>query len=80
MSRDAGITLLQAQKAFDSMIEEMKISLKKGDRITVSGFGSFELITRKARKGRNPRTGETLSIPSKKSVKFHPSRSYKESL
>jgi len=80
MSRDAGITLLQAQKAFYSMIEGMKGSLKKGERITVSGFGSFELINRKARQGRNPRTGETISIPSKKSVKFNPSRSFKESL
>jgi DNA-binding protein HU-beta len=80
MSRDAGITLLQAQKAFDAMVEGMKKSLNKGDRITVSGFGSFERIKRKARMGRNPQTGETISIPSKKSVKFNPSRSLKGSL
>ncbi len=80
MSRDAGITLLQAQKAFHSMLEGMKGSLKKGERITVSGFGSFELIKRKARQGRNPRTGQTISIPSKKNVRFIPSRSFKESL
>lgn len=80
MSRDAGITLLQAQKAFDSMVKGMKKSLKKGDRITVSGFGSFELIKRKARMGRNPQTGKPISIPSKKSVKFNPSKGFKGSL
>jgi DNA-binding protein HU-beta len=80
MAKDAGITFLQAEKAFSSMIGGIKASLKKGKRVTFSGFGSFEVKTRKARKGRNPKTGAAISIPKKKRVKFNPSKSFKESL
>lgn len=80
MSRDAGISFLQAQKAFNSMIEGIKDSLRKGERVTFSGFGSFELKKRKARAGRNPKTGEAISIPKKNSVKFNLSKSFKNSL
>jgi DNA-binding protein HU-beta len=62
------------------MIEGIKTSLKKGKRVTFSGFGSFEVKTRKARKGRNPKTGAVISIPKKKRIKFNPSKSFKDSL
>ncbi|MFB0564746.1 MAG: HU family DNA-binding protein [Candidatus Aminicenantaceae bacterium] len=75
MSRDAGITGLQAEKAFNSLIQGIKNSLKKGKRVTFSGFGTFDIKSRKARQGRNPRTGEIISIPKKKTVKFIPSKS-----
>jgi len=80
MSKDAGISFIQAEKAFNSMIEGIKNSLKKGERVTFSGFGSFEVKKRKARTGRNPKTGEVISIPKKKRVKFNPSKSFKDSL
>lgn len=80
MSKDAGITYLQADKAFKTMIETIKKSLKGGKRVTFSGFGSFEVKKSKARKGRNPRTGKAISIPKKKRIKFNPSHSFKESL
>ncbi len=80
MSKDVGITGIQAEKAFTSLISGVKSSLKKGDRVTFSGFGSFELKNRKARKGRNPKTGETINIPQKKRVKFIPSKSFIDSL
>ncbi len=80
MSRDAGITFLQAEKAFMAMIEGIKDSLKRGERVTFSGFGSFEVKKRKARQGRDPRTGEIISIPKKKRVKFNPSKSLKDFL
>lgn len=80
MSKDAGISFIQAEKAFNSMIEGIKNSLKKGKRVTFSGFGSFEVKKRKARTGRNPKTGEVISIPKKKRVKFNPSKSFKDSL
>ncbi|MFP4082377.1 MAG: HU family DNA-binding protein [Candidatus Aminicenantes bacterium] len=80
MSKEAGITFLQAEKAFSSMIEGVKNSLRRGESVTFSGFGSFKVIKRKARKGRNPRTGEAISIPKKKNVKFNPSKNFKESL
>ena len=80
MAKDAGITLFQAEKAFTSMIEGIKSSLKKGKRVTFSGFGSLEVISRKARKGRNPKTGEIIKIPKKNKIKFNSSRSFQDSL
>ena len=80
MSRDGGITLAQAQKAFSSLLRGMRESLKQGGKINLSGFGSFEVKVREARKGRNPKTGTTIQIPPKKRVKFNPSRSFKNTL
>lgn len=80
MAKNAGITVLQAEKAFSSMIEGIISSLKKGKRVTFSGFGSFEVKRSKARKARNPKTGAPISIPQKKRVKFNPSKTFKESL
>lgn len=80
MSKDAGITGIQAEKAFTSLIGGIRISLKKGKRVTFSGFGSFDVKTRKARKGRNPKTGESIHIPQKKRVKFNPSKDLIDSL
>ncbi len=80
MAKDAGTTFLLAEQAFNSMIEGIKVSLKKGKRVTFSGFGSFEIKTRKARKGRNPKTGAVINIPKKKRIKFNPSKSFKDSL
>ncbi len=80
MAKDSGITGLQAEKAFTSLISGIKSSLKKGYRVTFSGFGSFEVKNRKARKGRNPKTGEPINIPKKKRVRFTPSKSFIDSL
>ena len=80
MAKDSGITGLQAEKAFTSLINGIQSSLKKGNRVTFSGFGSFEVKNRKARKGRNPKTGEPITIPKKKRVRFNPSRSFIDSL
>ena len=80
ISRDAGISYLQAEKAFNAMINGIKNSLEKGKRVTFSGFGSFEVKKSKARKGRNPKTGEEIFIPNKKRIKFNPSKSLKENL
>lgn len=80
IAKDAGVTVLQAEKAFSSLIEGIKGSLKKGERVTFSGFGSFEVKARKSRTGRNPKTGEAISIPKKKRIKFNPSKSFIDSL
>lgn len=80
MAKDSGITGLQAAKAFSSMMEGIKGSLKKGEKVTFSGFGSFEIKERRARKGRNPKTGAEVAIPPRKRVKFNPSKSLKNAL
>jgi DNA-binding protein HU-beta len=80
MAKDSGTTALQAAKALSSMLGSIRNSLQKGEKVTFSGFGSFEIKERRARKGRNPKTGAEVAIPPRKRVKFNPSRSFKASL
>ncbi len=70
MAADAGITKAQAKKALDSFINNVEKTLKKGGKVTLIGFGTFSVQTRKARDGRNPATGAKIKIPAKKIVKF----------
>lgn len=76
--KEANISSSQAAKALNSTIEGIKEALKKGERITISGFGSFEIKIHNPRKGRNPKTGEEVAIPRKKRVKFNPSKILKD--
>ena len=80
MARDAGITHVQAQRAFNSLLDGVRGSLQNGRKVNFSGFGSFEVKDREARKGRNPKTGDPIEIPRKRRIKFTPSRGYKSSL
>jgi DNA-binding protein HU-beta len=73
-------TLAQAEAAYDGLFTILAETLKKGDTVAVSGFGSFKVVERKARKGRNPRTGEEIRIPAGKAVKFTPGKLLKDSL
>jgi DNA-binding protein HU-beta len=70
----------QAEAAFEGLFGILADALKKGDSIAVSGFGTFKVVNRKARTGRNPRTGEEIAIPASRSVKFTPSKALKENL
>jgi len=81
LKEKAGLsTLAQAEAAYDSLFGIIKTTLQKGDAISISGFGSFKAVDRKARKGRNPRTGKEIKIPAKKAVKFTPGKALKESM
>lgn len=66
----AGISKTAATKAIDSFTTGITRALKKGDKVTLVGFGTFAVIKRKARKGRNPRTGEEIKIRATKTPKF----------
>jgi DNA-binding protein HU-beta len=70
MAADAGISKAAAGKALDSMMANVKSTLKKGDKISLVGFGSFSVGQRAARDGRNPQTGATIKIPARTVVKF----------
>jgi len=81
LKEQAGLsTLAQAEAAYDKLFAIIGASLKEGGAVSISGFGSFKVIDRKARKGRNPRTGENIQIPASKAVKFTPGKSLKENL
>jgi DNA-binding protein HU-beta len=64
------ITKKQADEVYSAFVDSIKASLKKSERIGLPGLGSFSAVQRKARTGRNPRTGAALKIPAKKVVKF----------
>jgi DNA-binding protein HU-beta len=63
-------TKKEAQQAVDCVISSITKALKKGEDVTVTGFGTFRVVKRKARKGRNPRTGEEIKIKASNAVKF----------
>ena len=67
---DANITKTQAQAALNSFLSSTSGALKKGEKVTLVGFGTFGVSKRSARKGRNPQTGKVISIPAKKVVRF----------
>ena len=70
VAKAAEVTKVQAAAAVDSVLESIEKSLKKGDRVTLVGFGTFSVSLSKAREGRNPATGKTIKIPKKKVVRF----------
>ncbi len=68
----ADISKAQAGTAVDTMIEGVTGALKKGERVTLVGFGTFAISQRRARNGRNPQTGATIKIAARKVAKFTP--------
>jgi DNA-binding protein HU-beta len=73
-------TLAQAEAAFESVFDLISEAIRKDGGMQITGFGSFKLVQRKARKGRNPRTGKELKIPASKTVKFTVGKALKDSL
>lgn len=70
IAEKAGVTKTQAGATLDSFIEAVKKTLKKGDKVSLVGFGTFSVSKRAARIGRNPQTGATIKIKAKKVAKF----------
>lgn len=80
MALDAGITKTAAATAIDSMLEGITSALKKNQRVTLVGFGTWGVSQRKARAGRNPQTGETIQIKAKKVARFKAGKSLEDAL
>ena len=70
LAEKTGATKKAAEASLDALTETITDALKKGEKITLVGFGSFEVKKRAARKGRNPQTGKEIKIAAKKVVKF----------
>lgn len=70
ISKDAEITKVAAKKALESFLDQVTTTLKKGDKVSLVGFGSWSVSKRAAREGRNPQTGATIKIAAKNVVKF----------
>ena len=70
IAEDAGITKTQANLTVDAFVDAVTKTLKKGDKVTLVGFGTFSVSKRAARTGRNPQTGAVIKIKAKKVAKF----------
>jgi DNA-binding protein HU-beta len=80
IAADAKLTKTQAAAAFDTVIGSVTASLKKGQKVTIVGFGTFSVSKRKARTGRNPQTGAPIKIGAKKVPKFTPGSELKKAV
>ncbi len=81
MAKDAGISKAAAGNALQSFMEGVTKALKKKDgKVTLVGFGTFSKVRRKARKGRNPQTGETIKIKASNAVKFKAGKKLKDAV
>jgi DNA-binding protein HU-beta len=75
-----GGTKVQAEQAVDAVIDSIVSTLKKGDEVSIAGLGIFSVKTRAAREARNPRTGETIKVPSMKVPKFRAAKALKDAV
>ena len=80
IAKDAAITKVAAEKALGAFLCGVTDALKKEDKVTFVGFGSFGIIKKKARTGRNPQTGAAIKIAAKKAIKFTPGKALKDSV
>lgn len=76
----SGLTKADSSRAVEAFIETVTCTLKKGDKVTLTGFGVFSVSKRAARSGRNPRTGEVVKIAASNSVKFKTGSKLKEAI
>ena len=77
VSKEAGITKAEANTVIDSLATKITDELKRGRKVFLPGLGTFSVAQRKARAGRNPRTGESIRIPARKAAVFRPGQTLK---
>ena len=70
VASDSGLTKADSSRAIESLIGTVTKTLKKGDEVSITGFGKFSVVKRAARRGVNPRTGESVKIKASKEPKF----------
>ncbi|RLC24760.1 MAG: DNA-binding protein [Deltaproteobacteria bacterium] len=80
IAKKSKLTKADAERALNTFVDVAKKTLKKEGRLALAGFGTFVVSKRKARKGRNPQTGETIKIKASKVVRFKAGKALKEKL
>ncbi len=78
ISAVTGLTKKDSEGAINAFVDTIQAALKKGDKVAIAGFGTFDVSSRKERVGRNPQTGEEIKIPASKTPKFKAGKSFKE--
>ncbi len=80
IAAETGLTKKDSELAVNAFVNQVTAALKKGDKVSIVGFGSFEVKKRNARVGRNPKTKETIQIPASKAPAFKAGKQFKESI
>lgn len=80
VSDKVGLTKVQSEQIIDIVIDSIVHTLKQGEEVSIAGLGIFSTKTRAARQARNPRTGETISVPAMRVPKFRPAKALKDSV
>lgn len=80
VAKSADISKADAGRAVDAFVDATTKALKKGDQVSLVGFGTFSVRSRAAREGRNPRTGETIRIPASKAPAFKAGKALKDAV
>ena len=80
VAKAIGVDKAEAAKAVAAVLDTIRDSLKRGEKIAIGGFGSFETVHREARPGRNPKTGEAVEIPAGPAIKFRPGEGLKDAV
>lgn len=80
MADQAGISKKDAEKALAAFTDVVTEELKKGEKVQLVGFGTFEISERSAREGRNPQNGQTMTIPASKAPKFKAGKALKDAV
>ena len=80
VAADSGLTKADSSRAIESLLDTVTKTLKKGDEVSITGFGKFSVVKRAARQGVNPRTGESVKIKASKAPKFSPGASLKQAV
>jgi len=80
LAKDTGLTKTHAKQVIETILAQTTKTLKKEGRFAIAGLGTFEVVKRAKRQGRNPRTGEPVTIKARKAVKFRPSKSLKDAI
>jgi DNA-binding protein HU-beta len=80
VAADSGLSKADSARAVESLIDTVAKTLKKGDEVSITGFGKFSVVKRAARQGVNPRTGERVKIKASKAPKFSPGAALKQAV
>lgn len=80
IAKQTGLTKADAERALNAFLDLGKAAIQKEGRLPLAGFGTFVVVGRKARTGRNPQTGTPIQIKASKVVRFRPGKELKESL
>ena len=80
VAQETNLTKTKARQAVDALLESLSNELSSGSKVTLTGFGTFQVKEQKSKKGRNPQTGQVMTIPAKNVVKFNPGKSLRNIL